>query len=143
MKIKLSLITLTILFVAACHTSKKTTTGPAVAITSTEAVPASTASNTPALVAKPANGIYEPGAEELKAIQARHSDVTLDKLKQGYILYAYSACISCHPAQNIYVYDEMKWQMIINDMAYRAKLAPEQTDAVLKYVLAIKAAQTK
>lgn len=143
MKIKFTLLALTILLVAACHTSKKTTTSTAVATTSTEAVPAATVASVPTVIAKPANGIYEPGTEELKAIQAQHSDVTLDKLKQGYVLYAQSACISCHPAQNIYNYDEFKWNMIINDMAYRAKLAPEQKDAVLKYVLAIKASQTK
>ena len=143
MKAKFILVSATILIVAACHTSKKTTTSTAVATTSTEAVPAATIANVPAVIAKPANGVYEPGAEELKAIQARHSDATLEKLKQGYVLYAYSACISCHPAQNIYAYDEFKWQMIINDMGYRAKLSPEQKDAVLKYVLAIKSTQTK
>ncbi len=143
MKTKITILALTTIIIAACHTSKKTTTSTAVATTSTEAVPVATVASTPVVVVKPANGVYEPGAEELKAIQARHSDVTLEKLKQGYVLYAYSACISCHPAQNIYNYDEFKWQMIINDMAYRAKLAPEQKDAVIKYVLAIKASQTK
>ncbi|MBK7668097.1 MAG: hypothetical protein IPJ32_12635 [Sphingobacteriaceae bacterium] len=143
MKTKITILALTTIIVAACHTSKKTTTSTNVATTSTEAVPAATVATAPAVVAKPANGIYEPGAEELKAIQARHSDVTLDKLKQGYILYAYSACISCHPAQNIYNYDEMKWQFIMSDMAYRAKLTPDQKDAVLKYVLAIKASKPK
>jgi hypothetical protein len=140
MKVKLILIPLTTLFVLACHTSKKSTTASPAPPT---AVITPTVESAPIVIAKPANGIYEPGAEELKAIQARHGDVTLDKLKQGYVLYSQSACISCHPAQNIYNYDEFKWNMIINDMGYRAKLTTEQKDAVLKYVLAIKSTQPK
>ncbi|MBP7809367.1 MAG: hypothetical protein KA163_08745 [Bacteroidia bacterium] len=143
MKTKITILALTTIIVAACHTSKKTTSAPAVAITSTEAVPVATVASAPVVVVKPANGVYEPGAEELTAIQAQDKAVTLDKLKQGYILYAYSACIACHPAQNIYNYDEMKWQFIMSDMAYRAKLTPDQKDAVLKYVLAIKASKPK
>lgn len=143
MKTKLILISSITLVAVSCHTSKKSTTSTASLTPPPTAVVTPTVANAPVVVAKPANGIYEPGAEELAAIQARHADVTLDKLKQGYVLYAQSACISCHPAQNIYNYDEFKWNMIINDMGYRAKLSTEQKDAVLKYVLAIKSTQPK
>lgn len=143
MKVKLILIPLTTLLVLACHTSKKSTTATPSPAPPPTAVVTPTIASAPVVVAKPANGIYEPGAEELAAIQARHADITLDKLKQGYVLYAQSACISCHPAQSIYAYDEFKWNMIINDMGYRAKLTTEQKDAILKYVLAIKSTQPK
>jgi mono/diheme cytochrome c family protein len=140
---KVLLVFITNLIIVACHTTKKSTTPTPSPAPPPTAVATPSVASAPVVLAKPANGIYEPGAEELKAIQARHSDVTLDKLKQGYVLYAQSACISCHPAQNIYNYDEFKWNMIINDMGYRAKLTTEQKDAVLKYVLAIKSTQPK
>ena len=71
----------------------------------------------------------------------QYKDATLEQLKEGYVLYAKSACISCHSAVNIYLYREDKWAFIMQDMAYRAKLTASQKDAVLKYVYAIKATE--
>lgn len=143
MKHQFTLISLAVLIIAACSTSKKSTTStstvtttPVVAATPTvveaSAIPKATRTD---------DGIYEPGSEELAAIQVKYKDVTYEKLKLGYTLYAKSACISCHGAVPVYNYREDKWAFIIEDMAYRAKLGPEQKDAVLKYVLAIKATQ--
>lgn len=146
MKHKFTFISLAVLVIAACSTSKKSTTS---------ATPA-TSANTTTVVATPTtvaeissipkairtnDGIYEPGSEELAAIQLKYKEVTIEKLREGYTLYAKSACISCHGAVPIYNYREDKWAFIIHDMAYRAKLTPDQKDAVHKYVLAIKATQ--
>lgn len=131
---KTILLSAALIIISACSSSKKST--------STAPVPP-TPPATPVVAAKPSNGIYDPGNDELTAIQAQYKDVSLEKLKQGYVLYAHSACISCHEAQNIYKFDEMRWGFIMNDMAVRAKLTPEQKDAVYKYVLAIKAAKQK
>lgn len=131
---KLLFLFTALIVIAACGSSKKSTVSAPVAPAPTSA---------PVVTAKPGSGIYDPGSEELAAIQAQYKDVSLEKLKQGYVLYAHSACISCHEAQNIYKYDEMRWGFIMNDMAVRAKLTPEQKDAVYKYVLAIKAAKQK
>lgn len=144
MRIKLALFTLSAIAVVACHTSKKTTTSTATAPkTETATVqPTVAATPTPAIVKtrKTADGVYEPGEEELAAIQPQYKDVTLQQLKEGYTLYAKSACISCHGTVNIYNYPSEKWMFIIPDMAYRAKLLPAQTDAIFRYVYAIKAA---
>lgn len=140
-----TLFTLAALVIAACHSTKKSTTStasnaPAAAPTASVAAPSTTAA-----VVKPKSwtGIYEPGEEELTAIKAQYNDVTMEHLKQGYVLYAKSACVSCHNAKGIYQFDVMRWKLIIDNMAREAKINDVQKDAVYKYVLAIKATQPK
>jgi cytochrome c553 len=89
------------------------------------------------------DGIYAPGEKEVMSLQMQYPDVTLDKLKEGHQLYTLGACVNCHGAKNIYKRDESRWKSIIDDMAKMAKLTEAQTDAVYKYVLAIKANQPK
>jgi hypothetical protein len=149
MKIKLALFAFSAITVVACHTSKKTTTSTAAAnsaTTPTVVITSTTASSSPGVAAssfipsiKTSDGVYDPGTEELTAIQSQYKDATMEQLKEGYTLYAKSACISCHSTVNIYRFREDRWAFIIQDMAYRAKLTPTQKDAVLKYVYAIKA----
>lgn len=104
---------------------------------------ASVAPAVPVVSAKPDNGIYEPGQEELTAIQGQFKDATLAQLKEGHVIYAQGACINCHGAKNIYKRSTASWKGIIEDMAQKAKITASQKDAVYKYVLAIKATQTK
>lgn len=148
MRTKLALFTFSAIAIVACHTSKKTTTSTAVVAKTetTTSVASSTTSSTNTITTSPympskktLDGVYDPGSDELAAIQLQYKDATMEQLKEGYTLYAKSACISCHGAVNIYQYREDKWGFIIQDMAYRAKLTPTQKDAVLKYVYAIKA----
>ena len=89
------------------------------------------------------DGIHAPGTEELKAIQMQYNDITLEKLKEGHVLYTQGACIHCHTPQNIYDHDQAQWKSIIDDMALKAGISDVQKDAVYKYVLAIKATQPK
>ncbi len=120
------------LCVAACHTIKPSTTfAPEEKPTIVPRVP---------IVS---TGIFEPGMDELTAIQVKHKDATLDQLKEGYLLYTQGACISCHEAKNIYNREEWRWEGIIDNMAAMAKLSAMQKDAVYKYVLAIKATQKR
>jgi nitrate/TMAO reductase-like tetraheme cytochrome c subunit len=95
---------------------------------------------TPVATAKASNNMV-PGDEQLKAIQARYPDVTMKTLTDGHDLYTQGACINCHGAKNIYSRSEEKWPAIIENMAHKAKITDEQKDAVLKYVLAMKAVQ--
>lgn len=125
------IIAVAILVIGACKSKKNT-----VASAPPDPAPANAAVKSP-------DGIYAPGHEELAAIQVKYSDVTLERLNQGHVLYAYSACIRCHAAQNIYKYDEARWKEIIDNMAPKAQISDSQKDAVYKYVLAIKATQQK
>lgn len=146
MRTKLALFTFFALVIVACHTSKKSTTSTAstTKTPATETVATATTAEAPSPVVvrsrKVFDGVYEPGEEEVTAVQPQYKDVTLVKLKEGYTLYAKSACVSCHGPVNIYNYPNEKWPFILNDMCYRAKLTASQTDAVYKYVYAIKAA---
>ncbi len=136
--IKITLIIIFAIIIAACSSQKKST--KTVSSTST---PTNTTSTGPFLITKPTNGVYVPGNEELTAIQLQYKDVTFDKLKDGYFIYSQGACINCHRAQNIYVHAESQWKNIVDDMALRANISDSQKDAVYKYVLAIKATQPK
>lgn len=138
-------ISFAVLVTAACSTSKKTTTSSSpVSVNSTNSVKSATAEVTPTVSVvksmKSPDGVYEPGEEELLAIQPQYKDVTGTQLKEGYVLYAKSACVSCHGAVNIYTFPTFKWPMVLQDMAYRAKLTPEQKESVTRYVYAVLAA---
>jgi hypothetical protein len=128
-------------FVLSCNPAKKSTSSAA-----SEASAPKTNTNPSSdsyLFTKPAAGIHPPASEELSALQIRYKDITMEKLKEGYKIYTQGACIGCHTAQNIYNYGEEQWKLIIDDMSFRANITDEQKDAVLKYVLAIKATQPK
>lgn len=129
---KISIIVLTATVIAACSASKKAgnTSRPS-------------ASETPVAMAKSADGIYEPGAEELSAIQSQFANANMAQLNEGYVLYTKGACIDCHGAKNIYKRAASRWQAIIDDMAQRARLSSIQKEAVYRYVLAIKSTQAK
>ncbi len=133
---KLITITIAVMLIAACSSSKKVTT-------STVASTPASATTPTFSVAKSIDGIYPPGKEELSAIQLKHKDVTLEKLQEGYKIYTQGACINCHNAENIYAHTEDQWEGIIDDMAQKARISDPEKDAVYKYVLAIKATQAK
>jgi mono/diheme cytochrome c family protein len=129
----LPLIAAATLFAQACGTSKKAATSTA---------PAGTPAPAAATTAKPANGVFDPGPAELRALQATDKSATLDQLHEGYTLYT-GTCTKCHGAKSIYSRPTEAWPNIIDKMAPRSNLSSKQKDAVLKYVLAIKATQEK
>jgi mono/diheme cytochrome c family protein len=122
------------IILSACGTHKKQVTG------GQESVPTGSLPNSP-LVTAPLTGIYPPGKEELAAIQLQYSDATQEQLSKGYAIYTEGACIKCHGAANIYAFDEIRWVAIVNKMAPMAQLSANEKDAVLRYVLSIKAKQ--
>lgn len=128
------------MLIAACRTTKKNTTST---ISSIPAPTPTTTSAPPFPLGQPENGIYTPGNDELIAIQTQYKDVTLEKLKEGHEIYIQGACTNCHTAKNIYQFEITQWKDIIEDMAQRAYLSDAQKDAVYKYVLAMKARQSK
>lgn len=91
---------------------------------------------------RPSNGIYAPGPEEVGAIQAQFKGTTQQELMQGYKLYT-GECTSCHQPKNIYNRAESQWPRIIGEMSMRSHLNTAQSDAILKYVLSVKALQSK
>lgn len=145
---KVTFIAIVSIIIVACSTMKKNiTTSPSHQTHTLDSSKSLATPTTPktanTFLLKSTNGIYEPGNEELKAIQLQYKETTLQQLKYGYAIYTEGACIKCHDALNIYDYSEPKWQIIVDDMAIKAKISNEQKDAVYKYVMAIKATQPK
>jgi hypothetical protein len=135
---KIIFISIIAIIIGACSSSKKSTRST---VSTTSATTDFSAN--PYWLVKPANGIYAPGNEELTAIQTQYKDVTLEQLKEGYAIYATGACIKCHAAMNIYERGEVQWKGIVENMARKAQLSEPQKDAVYRYVLSVKAANTK
>jgi cytochrome c551/c552 len=104
--------------------------------------PANDSVKTHNLLSNPLNGVYAPGIAELRAIQVQYKTVTSHQLNEGYNIYTKGACINCHNPNGIYQFTETKWKIIIDSMAPKAELSDKEKDAVYKYVLSIKAAQS-
>ncbi len=71
------------------------------------------------------------------------TELKLEKITEGYTIYAKGACTKCHEALNIYYIDPFRWGFICDNMAMRANLSQTQKKAVYEYVLSIKAAKSK
>jgi hypothetical protein len=127
---------------AACSGSKKSSSTANTTNTNNNATNTNT-SNEPLVTVKPATGINAPTETDLTAIKAKYADVTMEKLKEGHLLYTEGACTNCHSAKNIYKRPESEWKHIIDEMAEKARITEAQKDAVYKYVLAMKATQPK
>ena len=135
--IKIPIIIISLIIVGACSTSKKATTSTS----SATPPPNSSAANISFSVFKPEDTKYQPGMQELAAIQAQYKDVTMDLLNEGHTIYTKGECINCHGAKDIFRIEVANWPHILDNMAKRAKISDAQKDAVNKFFLAIKATQ--
>jgi len=66
----------------------------------------------------------------------RHVDQT--KLERGRTLFVHR-CIECHTLPPIWKYSREDWPKIVNDMSHRASLKPADREAVIAYILAVRA----
>ena len=110
--VKLMVIATTISFIVACNSKKAAT---------------SVASIVPTDV-------------QLKAIQVKYPDVTMQTLTNGHAIYT-GVCTNCHGMKNIYKRSETSWKHEIDDMAPKAKITDSQKDELFKYILSMKASQ--
>ena len=62
-------------------------------------------------------------------------------LREGRTLFV-SRCIECHTLPLVSRYDAVAWPWLVDDMAARASLKPAEREAVVAYILAVRA-QTK
>lgn len=68
----------------------------------------------------------------------RANTTSLAKLREGRTLFVHR-CIECHTLPALWHYTPKDWIEIVNDMAHRASLKPAQRDAVIAYILAVRA----
>ena len=114
---KISIVASLAIVMAACGSSKKSST------------PSATAQS------------IIPGEAQLTAIKAKYPDATAEQLSEGYSIYT-GACTNCHGQKNIFKRSEASWLHEIDDMSPKAKLTASQKDALTKYILSMKATQT-
>jgi hypothetical protein len=50
-------------------------------------------------------------------------------------------CIECHTLPAIWKYSGEDWPKIVNDMSHRASLKPADREAVIAYILAVRASE--
>jgi hypothetical protein len=79
-----------------------------------------------------------PVTPQMAAASPRKQDVDLKTLHQGRTLFVHR-CIECHTLPAIWKYSREDWPEIVNDMSHRASLKPAERDAVIAYILAVRA----
>jgi len=82
---------------------------------------------------------YVPLARpQMAADNSQRQDVDLIKLRQGRTLFVHR-CIECHTLPPVWKYSREDWPEIVNDMSHRSSLKPAEREAVLAYILAVRA----
>jgi hypothetical protein len=79
----------------------------------------------------------------LTAIKPKFPNATIDELKKGHTIYYTGACTRCHSPKDIERRDEKEWVEVMNKMAPKAKLTPEERDVTWKYIMSVKMMQAK
>jgi hypothetical protein len=75
-----------------------------------------------------------------KAQSRTKRDVDLAQLEHGRTLFVHR-CIECHTLPPIWKYSREDWPQIVNDMSHRASLKPAEREAVIAYILAVRATE--
>src|SRR5438067_6370217 len=81
-----------------------------------------------------------PVTSKMVQTNSRTQDVDLPKLERGRTLFV-RRCIECHTLPPIWKYSREDWPKIVNDMSHRASLKPEEREAVISYILAVRATE--
>lgn len=90
----------------------------------------------------PAETVPVPGESQLESIREKYAGITMEALRLGHALFN-GACTACHAPKSIYQRSEERWHLIIDEMAPLAHLEQMEKDAVLQYVLSVKATQPR
>ena len=72
------------------------------------------------------------------ATSKRGTHVDPAKLREGRTLFVHR-CIECHTLPAIWRYGAQDWPEIVNSMSHRASLKPAEREAVIAYILAVRA----
>ena len=75
---------------------------------------------------------------QLIAVNARFPNTTLDELKKGHSVYT-GACTKCHGTKDVTVYTESKLLEIVDVMAKKAEITPEEKQALIKFAIGVRA----
>jgi hypothetical protein len=81
-----------------------------------------------------------PVTPQMAPANSRKQDFDLVKLHEGRTLFVHR-CIECHTLPVLWHYTPKDWTEIVNSMSHRASLKPAERDAVLAYILAVRATE--
>jgi hypothetical protein len=111
---KLTLLILAIFFIVACKTKRSASTPAA-----------------------------EPNMDaQLTAVKARFPDATMEELKRGQTVYN-GPCTNCHGKKDITGYTEDQLLGIVDKMAVKAKITPEEKQALIRFAVGVRATASK
>ena len=78
-----------------------------------------------------------PVTSQMAATSHQRHAGDLSKLERGRTLLVHR-CIECHSLPPMWKYSREDWPQIVNDMSHRASLKPEEREAVIAYILAVR-----
>ena len=78
-----------------------------------------------------------PVTPKMAAISHGKQRADVSTLERGRRLFAHR-CIECHILQPMWKYSREDWPHIVDDMSHRASLTPNDRDAVIAYILAVR-----
>jgi hypothetical protein len=81
---------------------------------------------------------YVPPVTPQMARATRQHHVDLAALRKGRTLFVHR-CIECHTLPPVWHYRVEDWPAIVNSMAHRASLKPAEREAIVTYILAVRA----
>jgi hypothetical protein len=79
-----------------------------------------------------------PAVSSQMATARKGAPVNLATLEEGRQLFVHR-CIECHTLPVVARYDAVAWPWLINDMSARANLRPAEREALMAYILAVRA----
>jgi uncharacterized membrane protein len=78
-----------------------------------------------------------PVTTEMARTASAKKQIDQSQLDRGRTLFVHR-CIECHTLPPMWKYSREDWPQIVNDMSHRASLKPEDRDAVITYILAVR-----
>jgi mono/diheme cytochrome c family protein len=78
-----------------------------------------------------------PVTTEIARTSSAKKQIDQNQLKRGRTLFVHR-CIECHTLPPMWKYSREDWPQIVNDMSHRASLKPEEREAVIAYILAVR-----
>lgn len=79
--------------------------------------------------------IFKPTLADVESGKSYYSNLTLEQLNQGYLLYS-NKCGSCHSLYKPKKISKERWARALPDMKIEAKLSNEQYDLISRYLKA-------
>lgn len=86
--------------------------------------------------------VAPPEEKHLVAMQEKYPGITIETLRLGHELFN-GTCTGCHEQKSIYSRTEESWYKIVDEMALLSEINEVEKDAVMKYVLSVKATQPR